>query len=159
MCSFLCVWRACFSWEWLAAGLVLRESCRNLYVYARIPRAVVRGHAPHVTRRKGVMTYATGTSRYWGLDLPIICFIRLYPNMLVYGMYRIMETETRAAGVLAVHAAIQDLKQSLVLIFTTSILKTVWNWLAPLPEAINTNIKTQEEHRRYIVDPSTANSV
>ncbi|KAH7959795.1 hypothetical protein HPB49_013910 [Dermacentor silvarum] len=59
---------------------------------------------------------------------------------------------------LAVQAAIQDLKQSLVPIFTASILQTIQNWLTPQLEEIKASTKMPEQRRRKIVHRNPANS-
>ncbi|KAH7941694.1 hypothetical protein HPB49_016127 [Dermacentor silvarum] len=55
-------------------------------------------------------------------------------------------------------AAIQDLKQSLVPIFTASILQTIQNWLTPQLEEIKASTKVPEQRRRKIVHRNPANS-
>ncbi|KAH7979076.1 hypothetical protein HPB49_007973 [Dermacentor silvarum] len=59
---------------------------------------------------------------------------------------------------LAVKDAIKDLKQSLVPIFTASILQTVQNWLTPQLEEIKASIKMPAQRRRKIVHRKPANS-
>ncbi|XP_037574431.1 uncharacterized protein LOC119456677 [Dermacentor silvarum] len=59
---------------------------------------------------------------------------------------------------LAVQAAIQDLKQSLVPILTASILQTIQNWLTPQLEEIKASTKMPEQRRRKIVHRNPANS-
>ncbi|KAH7960787.1 hypothetical protein HPB49_023387 [Dermacentor silvarum] len=59
---------------------------------------------------------------------------------------------------LAVQAALQDLKQSLVPILTASILQTIQNWLTPQLEEIKASTKMPEQRRRKIVHRNPANS-
>ncbi|KAH7941406.1 hypothetical protein HPB49_013381 [Dermacentor silvarum] len=59
---------------------------------------------------------------------------------------------------LAVQAALQDLKQSLMPILTASILQTIQNWLTPQLEEIKASTKMPEQRRRKIVHRNPANS-
>ncbi|KAH7964258.1 hypothetical protein HPB51_027499 [Rhipicephalus microplus] len=59
---------------------------------------------------------------------------------------------------LSVQAAMQDLKQSILPIFTASVLQTVQNWLTLQLDQLKTSIKTTKQRRRKIVHRNLANS-